>query len=69
MNDNRKQTETPEVELEVEWLAESSKAVLVEADFGQVWVPKSLIIHSTSKKKGPCTLTIPEWFANKSGML
>jgi len=55
---------------DVEVKKETEKALLVEIEGEEFWIPKSLIhddseVHSEDDKG---TLVVPEWFAEKEGL-
>jgi hypothetical protein len=52
-------------------IAATEKALLVQVDSVQVWIPKSLIDDESevySMKSGAGTLVIPGWLADREGI-
>jgi hypothetical protein len=61
------------VQLDVEVLRETEKALLVRAETGdEVWIPKSLVDDDSecfSLKSSPGTMLLPGWFARKERLV
>jgi len=48
----------------------SDMVVLFEGDDeADVWIPKSLIKESWANQDGTTTVRVPEWFAEKEGLI
>ena len=67
-----------EVEVDVEIIGQTSSALHVEVErMGrngpdeprELWIPKSLIAAQEDKVRYVSTLTIPQWFAEKEGLV
>jgi hypothetical protein len=61
------------VQLDVEVLRETEKALLVRAETGdEVWIPKSVVDDDSecfSLKSSPGSMTLPAWFARKERLV
>jgi hypothetical protein len=61
------------VQLDVEVLRETEKALLVRAETGdEVWIPKSLVDDDSecfSLKSSPEPMLLPGWFARKERLV
>jgi len=56
------------IDLSMDYVAETDKAMLLSDGNEQYWIPKSLM--EDIREKGPLiTFTIPEWFAYKEGLI
>jgi hypothetical protein len=49
--------------------AETAQAIRYDIDDNYVWIPKSLIHDSYENEDGTITIQIPEWFAEKEGLV
>lgn len=54
---------TQNTTIAVNIIHETERGLLVDAGFGETWLPKSQITWSTD------TVTLPEWLAKKSGLI
>ena len=62
--------ETEMVEVDVEYVRQTEMAVLFKTeDENEVWIPKSQIKDKAKTPHGTFCITIPEWLANKNGMI
>ena len=50
-------------------LRESEKAMLIEKDNREYWIPKSQIITFSGGEGMPDTMVIPKWLAEKKGLM
>lgn len=60
------------IELSVEFVHETEKAVLVDDAGSKVWIPKSLLDgwEDNARERGDVVeVSVPEWFAEKEGMI
>jgi len=67
-------TETVEVDIICTYIRSSDRAILIEVDGEQDWIPKSQIIDASVdlddlEKGDPVTITIPEWLAEEKVLI
>ena len=66
----RNEEELTDLGDEIVLVHETAKALLVEIEGDERWIPKSLVREGTRLVKGEKgTLVIPEWFAHKEGLV
>ena len=61
-------TETVEVK-DYNILRESEKAMLIEKDNREYWIPKSQLISVSGGEGMPDSIVIPKWLADKKGLV
>lgn len=57
------------IEIEVEILAETPKAIRVSDGETTDWIPRSMISNMEMKRDKFAEITIPEWFAQERGFI
>ena len=66
--------DSPEVDIICKYITSTDKALLIEADGEQVWIPISQIndlsVELSELERGdPLTITIPEWLAEDKELI
>jgi len=57
-----------DIEIAVEIVARTEKALLVNNGITECWVPRSQISDYSGDEDSPETIFLPEWFADKNGL-
>lgn len=55
------------VQVEGKFVRETDKAICINMDGEDMWIPLSLVDH-VSKDKYGCRVDVEEWFAEKEGL-